>query len=79
MPERSLLTLKAASAFGELRGSVEPSHAGLWARERRLQMVTVMTHNGRRAELSARLTGRYGFPLPDGPRRIANGAAAILG
>lgn len=79
MLERTSLTLKAASAFGELQGSAERDRAGLWACERRLQMATVMSYKGKRAELSAKLMDKYGLLLPDGPRRAANGTASLLG
>src|SRR5262245_24532269 len=79
MLERTSWMLKAASALGELRGSAERSRAGLWACERRLQIASAMAYKGRRAELSAKLMDAYGLPLPDGPRRIAEGAAAIMG
>jgi sarcosine oxidase subunit gamma len=79
MLERTPLRLKAMSAFGELRGSAEPARAGLWARERRLQMATVICYKGKRAELSAKLMDKYRLLLPDGPRRAANGTAALLG
>jgi methylglutamate dehydrogenase subunit D len=79
MLERTPLMLRTASAFGELRGSAEPDRAGLWARERRLQMATVMAYKGKRAELTAKLIDKYGLTLPDGPRRAANGTAALLG
>jgi len=36
-------------------------------------------YKGRRADVSARLEARYGLALPDGPRRVANGALAVIG
>jgi len=79
MLERAPWVPKAASAFGELRGSAEQSRAGIWVCERRLQMATVMAYKGQRGALSARLLEKYGLPLPDGPRRVANGTAALVG
>lgn len=79
MLERAPWRPEAASAFGELRGSAELSHAAIWVCERRLQMATVMAYKGQRVALSARLLEKYGLPLPDGPRRVANGAAALVG
>jgi methylglutamate dehydrogenase subunit D len=79
MLERTPWLARAASAFGELRGSAEQAQAGLWAYERRLQMATVLAYKGRRAELSAKLMEKYGLPLPDGPRRAGSGTAALMG
>lgn len=79
MLERAPWVPKAANAFGELRGSAEQSRAGVWVRERSLQMATVMACKGRRAALSARLSEKYGLQLPDGPWRVANGTAALMG
>lgn len=79
MLDRTPFALKAASAFGELRGSTERSRAGLWACERRSQMATVMAYKGRREELLSRLMLAYGLSLPDGPRRVVAGAAALMG
>lgn len=79
MLERAPWVPKAASAFGELRGSAELSRAGVWVCERRLQMATVMAYRGQRAALSARLSEKYGLRLPDGPRRVANSTAALVG
>jgi sarcosine oxidase subunit gamma len=42
-------------------------------------MATVMAYKGQRAALSARLSEKYGLRLPEGPRRVANGTAAIMG
>ena len=69
--------LKAASAFPELRGSVEPSRAGVLVCERNPQLATMIVYKGRRPDVSARLEARYGLALPDGPRRVANGALAV--
>lgn len=79
MLERAPWVPKAASAFGELRGSAEQSRAGIWVCERHLQMATVMAYRGQRTALSARLWEKYGLKLPEGPRRVANGTAAIMG
>lgn len=79
MLELTPRTLKAASAFGELRGSAEQSRAGLWACERRPQMATVVAYKGQRGALSAKLMEKYGLALPDGPRRVAKGTAALSG
>lgn len=79
MLERTPWTLKAARAFGDISGSSEPSLAGLWGCERRLQMATVMTYQGRRADLSAKLMDKYGLSLPDGPRRVASSTMAVVG
>jgi methylglutamate dehydrogenase subunit D len=79
MLERTSWMLKAASAFGELRGITETSRVGLWVCERRLQMASVMVYKGRRAELSAKLMETYGLPLPEGPRRVAAGTVAVMG
>jgi sarcosine oxidase subunit gamma len=71
--------LKAASAFPELRGSVEPSRAGVLVCERNPQLATMIVYKRRRPDVSARLEARYGLALPDGPRRVANGALAVIG
>jgi heterotetrameric sarcosine oxidase gamma subunit len=79
MVESSSRMLKAASAFPELRGSVEPSRAGVLVCERNPQLATMIVYKGRRPDVSARLEARYGLALPDGPRRVANGALAVIG
>lgn len=79
MPERAPWVPKAASAFSELRGSAEQSRAGISVCERRPQMATVMAYKGQRGSLSARLVETYGLQLPDGPRRVANGTASLMG
>ena len=79
MVESSSRMLKAASAFPELRGSVEPSRAGVLVRERNPQLATMIVYKGRRPDVSARLEARYGLALPDGPRRVANSALAVIG
>jgi heterotetrameric sarcosine oxidase gamma subunit len=79
MVESSPRILKPASAFPELRGSVEPSRAGILVRERNPQLATMIVYKGRRPDVSARLEAHYGLALPDGPRRVANGALAVIG
>jgi methylglutamate dehydrogenase subunit D len=79
MHERSPVRLKAAGAFAELRGSAERSRAGLWVCERRPQFATVMAYKHRRPDVAARLQAKFGLSLPDGPQRIAQGTAAVIG
>ena len=79
MLERAPWVPKAASAFGELLESSEQSRAGIRVCERRLQMATIMVYKGQRGALSARLLEKYGLQSPDGPRRVANGTAALVG
>src|ERR1700676_891767 len=79
MVESSSRMLKAASAFPELRGSVEPSRAGVLVCERNPQLATMIVYKGRRADVSARFEARYARPLLDGPGSVAKGASAVIG
>ena len=76
MSERKL---RAASAFSDLRGSAGRSNAGVWICERQPQLATVIPYKGRRADVCARLKAGYDLSLPDGPRRTASGASAVIG
>ena len=79
MLERTPRVLKAASAFPELRGSVQPGRAGVLVCERNPQLATMIVYKRRRPDVSARLETGYGLALPDGPRRVANGELAVVG
>jgi len=72
-------TLRAASAFPDLRGSAEPRHAGVLVCERNPQLVTMIAYKGRRSDVSARLEAYCGLALPLGPRRVAKGESAVIG
>jgi sarcosine oxidase subunit gamma len=79
MPEQVSVMLKAQSALPELRRSTEPSHIGVTACERNLQLATVIAYKGRRADIAARLNQHYALPLPDGARRVTSGTSALIG
>jgi methylglutamate dehydrogenase subunit D len=79
MVESAPRVLKAASAFSDLQASTEPSRAGVLVGERNPQLATIIAYKGRHADVSVRLEARYGLSLPDGPRRVANSAAAVIG
>ena len=79
MVESAPRKLRAARAFPDLRGSAEPSRTGVLVCERNPQLATMIVYKGRRPDVSARLETRYGLALPDGPRRVANGALAVIG